>query len=424
MNSNTTPVTSKTTDDIPAVTPPSSTTSSEEVQNTKRLSAIEILKSQRDKITYGGKYMDRYKNTFSQDVTLRRDSTRLSYTNNYGHQHRFSEQAQIEVKEPPVTVNSDASDEPLTPKNSPSAERKTLNDNNNTYQLQTLSDRIEKLYGTSTNPYYTITNPIDQKIRSPVSERTFKLSSPITDAKRIVSGKNSNATHELNRSDNVSQLTGYKSATENKLQSKVKDVFDMSPNFMKKIKIKDDHVNIYTVNDHRELPTSPKPPMKRYNDNTPNMDTLNPLQQIEAYISQCEAEAQKTKNIEKFENILKSVKGSKANKQIDLLENGNDVKEKSQEFDKKQLEHLHEPLKSFNEVEDLLKPGVSDMQAENPVPFDRGNKARCSTSEVESNYGKNKSKPLSRTASDAQQRPIERKIEKNKGSNRYSRNQV
>lgn len=413
MNSSTTPVAPKTTDDIPSVK-----LSDEKTQSrTKRFSAIDSLKNQRDKITYGGKYMDRYKDTFSQDVNLRRDPTRLSYLAHH-YERKFSEQAHNEVKEPPVSEP----DDPVTPKNSPSVERKVPVANNDTFQLQTLSDRIEKLYGTSTSPYYTITNTerIDQKVRSPVSERTFKLSSPINDVKKIISGKNSNATHELNKSDNESQLIGYKSITENKLQQRAKDIFDKSPNFMKKLKMKDDHVNIYTVNDHRNLqsPTSPKLPEKRYTEVT--MDTLNPLQQIEAYISQCEAEAQKTKNIEKFENILKTVKSSPLDKKKELESD----KEKSQEFDKKQLGHLHEPLKSFNEVENLLKPGVSDMEAENSVPFDRTNKARCSTSEVESNYGKNKSKPLSRTASDAQQRPIERKVEKNKVVNRYNRNQV
>lgn len=419
MNSSTTPVDPHTTDPDPSAK-----------TRVNLPSALELLKSRRDKITYGGKYMDRYKDTFNQELTYRRDPDRI---NSYlmSRHHRFSEQPQHkEVKEAPVAVASgDDSDEPLTPKNSPSVERKAPSPaNDTTFQFQTLSDRIEKLYGANTTPYH-----IDQKMRSPVSERTFRLSSPINDARRIVAGKNSNATHELNKSDNESQLIGYKTITsENNprdklsIHNKVRDAFDKSPNFMKKLKMKDDHVNIYTVNnDHHQRnlqsPTSPHPPEKRYTENT--MDTLT---QIEAYISQCEQEAKKTKNIEKFENILKAVKtrptnhnnNNNKNKEEAMLE---DDKEKSQVFDKK-LEHLHEPLKSYNEVEDLLKPGVSDMQAENPVPFDRGNKARCSISEVESNYGKNKNKPLSRTASDAQQRPIERKIEKNKvSSNRYNR---
>lgn len=134
-----------------------------------------------------------------------------------------------------------------------------------------------------------------------------------------------------------------------------------------------------------------------------DVDTLDSLSQVENYISRCEKEQKLSKNLEKFDDILKKVKNPKA------TENNNLQKEASQEIKKPvRLEHILEPLKSFDQVEDFLKPGVSDMQAETSAdPFDRKDKSRRSTSGVENQPAKpDKGKILSRTASDAQDRPV------------------
>ncbi|XP_022905000.2 serine/threonine-protein kinase MARK2 isoform X3 [Onthophagus taurus] len=351
---------------------------------------LEVLKSKRDKITYAGKYMDRYKDTFHTEVSPR-PVNRRDYRDSLSRS--FLKKREEERKQQNATVDED----PITPKNSPISDRKVDSE----FKLETLSNRIEKLYGNNVD-----NNQQNQKgkVISPLMGYRNKLPlSPGSDSRRIVPGKNSNATNELNKSENESQLTGYKPISGNKPPQKIKDVVEKSsPGLLKKLMHKDE-MNIYTINDRKDLKPSPMA-ARRIDVNLvfPD-DTMNSLQNVQSYINHCEAEAIKARNLEKFDNMLKKVKSP-----VTQLKEENAPKDKSQDITKKPLEHIHEPLKSYNEVENLLKPGVSDMQAENSVPFDRSNKARCSAG-GESAYPKKPTKLLSRTASDAHDRPSEKK---------------
>lgn len=178
----------------------------------------------------------------------------------------------------------------------------------------------------------------------------------------------SNATQDLNKAENMSQLVSYKLVSGVEKQQQQQD--------------KSDDVNIYTIQPSKT--TEPPPPT--------TIDTLDSLQTVEKCISQMEAKAIQQKNIQKFLELCKSIKP----------DTKSDVKDKSQELNPKPPTNNQPPLKSFNEVEDLLKPGVSDMEAEYSETFDRTSKTRNSTSGAERADRTMKSKPLSRAASDAQ----------------------
>lgn len=200
------------------------------------------------------------------------------------------------------------------------------------------------------------------KFEQPV-KLTSILSSP-TDTRKAVSG---NATQDLNKAENLSQLISYKL---------VSDVKKPQP------ETKDNGVNIYSI----------QPPK--------TTDTLDTLNTIEKCITQMEAKAIQQKNIQKFIEICKSIKP----------DSKTEAKEKSQnQLAPNVVPSNQPPLKSFNEVENLLKPGVSDMEAEYSETFDRTAKTRSSTSGAE--RAAIKSKPLSRAASDAQEhKPITERV--------------
>lgn len=214
---------------------------------------------------------------------------------------------------------------------------------------------------TSTRMNNSPTMPV--KFEQPV-KLTSILSSP-TDTRKTVSG---NATQDLNKADNLSQLTSYKLVSDvKKPQSETKD---------------NDDVNVYSI----------QPPK--------TTETLYTLSTIEKCINQMEAKAVQQKNIQKFLELCKSIKP----------DTKPDNKDKSQNsIVPASVTSNQPPLKSFNEVENFLKPGVSDMEAEYTETFDRSAKTRNSTSGAERTTIR--SKPLSRAVSDAQEhKPITERV--------------
>ncbi|XP_018333169.1 MAP/microtubule affinity-regulating kinase 3-like [Agrilus planipennis] len=387
---------------------------------------VDILKNQRDNITYGGKYMDRYKNDFSHDPPTRQSPTSARYRDVNGR-----------VLKTPLRNNDNGS--------SPTGLE--IGSDLEKYQVGRMSPSTPSSFGRFRNeqgtseilPPRQLKNPLAQKTMNSLTgtnvlensallagklpdsnDRTVNLrdilaSSPITSPtsgnRKIFSTRNSNATHELNKAENVSQLTGFK------LVSDVKALFNKqnndsrsssSPKHEKKHK-KDDDINIYSIQPPQQgresiRRTANNSFSKNMKDEMPALDSMNALQNVQRFIDACEEEAVKNENLKKFEELLKKNQDkNKANKDISIPDIKKAVQSPKVEQAKKFVEHIHEPLKSYNEVEDLLRPGVSDMEADNMENFDRGQKTRNSTSGVRPN--ESKAKPLSRTASDAQERP-------------------
>lgn len=206
------------------------------------------------------------------------------------------------------------------------------------------------------------------KFEQPV-KLTSILSSP-TDTRKAVT---SNATQDLNKAENLAQLISYKL---------VSDIKKPPPAETKE----GNGVNVYSI----------QPPK--------TTDTLDTLSTIEKCITQMEAKAIQQKNIQKFLELCKSIKPDAKT----------DSKDKSQtSVVPPSVPPNQPPLKSFNEVENLLKPGVSDMEAEYTETFDRAAKTRSSTSGAE--RAAIKTKPLSRTVSDAQEhKPVTERVAKPK----------
>lgn len=206
------------------------------------------------------------------------------------------------------------------------------------------------------------------KFDQPVKLTTI-LCTP-TGSRKAVSG---NATQDLNKAENLSQLISYKLVSDVK-----KPQSDTAAND------NNNDVNIYSIQ-------QPK-----------NTDTLDTLNTIEKCISQLEAKAIQQKNIEKFMEICKRIKPDMKTEAKDKSQNVLAPNASPSTIDQP-------PLKSFNEVENFLKPGVSDMEAEYSEAFDRTAKTRSSTSGAERVAVK--SKPLSRAASDAQEhKPITERV--------------
>lgn len=216
------------------------------------------------------------------------------------------------------------------------------------------------------------------KFEQPV-KLTSILSSP-GDAR-----KSGNATQDLNKAENMSQLISYKLVSDVKKHQQPPEAR------------RDGDLNIYSIQPAKPAET----------------DTLDALQSVEKCITQLEAKAVQQKNIQKFLEICKSIKpDAQSTIPQDLATSAQ----------KKPEGALQPPLKSFNEVENLLKPGVSDMEAENAETFDRAAKTRSSTSGAErADRGAAKSKPLSRAASDAQEHKVPERAQQ-KAKPRYIRN--
>ena len=318
----------------------------------------------------------------------------VRYKENYGNVRN--------AQEPPVKFE----DDPLTPRNSPVMEQKS---SDHSFELQKISSRIERLYGTGTATGTGISNSPQ---KNAVVERDRQVAGYV---------KTNSSLHDPHR-DNQPQVLAHRDA------GRVSDKSSRTNNIFSMLKKKEE-INMYTVSERRDQVAPPPLPPRQEKKIGVNLilntndggylETLNSLQQVESYISQCEAEAQKSRNMQRFQDILKTLKHPKQTREGVESEG-----KTSQEalLRKKPTEHIQEPLKSFNEVENLLKPGVSDLEAENVEPFERSSKARSSTSEVESGYPKNKTKPLSRTVSDAQERNnIPKKVDKTPKSNRLNR---
>lgn len=292
---------------------------------------IKMLRNQREQITNAGKYNERYKNTFA------------------------------EKKEYPL-----------------SARYKDLNCRINArFGLNSEGGSTDTESSSSAHSEHS--RPTPSPVSSPKFEKPVKLTSILNPP-----SKNSNATQDLNKTNNLSQLTSYKLVSDIK---KV-DSASESPKIESICKNKEDCINIYQI----------QPPKQT---DHKNIETMDALLQVENYISQMEAEETRKRNMQKFNELCKNLKP----------DGGKGQKDKSQEtINKKVPEHMMAPLKAFNEVENLLKPGVSDMEAENSQPFDRSNKIRSSTGAADRTEKVNKSKPLSRAASDAQEHKVPERV--------------
>ncbi|XP_031345072.1 serine/threonine-protein kinase MARK2-like isoform X3 [Photinus pyralis] len=294
---------------------------------------LQRLKHERDRITYAGKYMDRYKDEFAKkpSAPVRKESLSARYRDIHGN-----------ILQPTEQKDADPG-------------------------LESPGRNVK----------------LREILSSPTGEsRKITLNSPV--GSPILSNRTNNATHDLNKEDNLSQLTSYKLVGDTRTKAR---------NLVASPRAKRNDLNIYAIQ-----PSQPdEPPTHNI------MDTLNPLQQVQDYISACEAEAKSKKNLQKFDELIKrkNTAPPRVEKKV----------EQSQEIDLKQFQHraVVEPLKSYNEVENLLRPGLSDMRADNVDTFDRGNKTRNSTSGVQVKPN-GAGKILSRAASDAQDRvQIQRK---------------
>ncbi|KAF2898177.1 hypothetical protein ILUMI_07997, partial [Ignelater luminosus] len=405
---------------------------------------LQRLKAERDKITYAGKYMDRYKDEFSRKpIPPPRKEFQLSARyrdihgnilnpiNQNGHSatnNNFSfsslpkspimGQTNSTPKSPMMGYSNAKEDSevpppPYSPLTSHPNSPKSPTDHLPFKQVPDIPFPKPNI------PKSPIMNHTDDSLESPKSARNVKLkeilSSPVSECRKVIinsplsgspimSNKTNNATHELNKAENMSQLTSFKLVTDAKIMFKQNKSHEGSPKIDKKHKKKDGDLNIYAIQPVQTSPSLkpsieinlkfPPPP----GEPPSNMETLNSLQQVQNYISLCEAEAIRRKNLQKFDEMLKQKNTNNA-KKPPVIENK--MKDKSQDIDVKQFEHINEPLKSYNEVEDLLRPGLSDMQAENVESFERGNKIRSSTTGVQRSE---RLKVLSRASSDAQDR--------------------
>lgn len=328
---------------------------------------IKMLKNQREKITNAGKYNERYKNTFAYPPTDKKEfPLSMRYRDINGRlilkRNSLSNQGSSDN-----SVDSDHSKTDSTPNASP-------------------------------------------KFEKPVTLTSILNNS--TDTKKVISGKNSNATQDLNKAGNVSQLTKFRLVSDIKKPNTSNELGSTKSNKSSK---KEQDINIYSIQPvQTELPKSvgvnlvfdaPKDLQIK------PIDTMDTLQNVQKYISQIEAEEARRKNMQKFNELCKNLKPDTKSEQ----------KDKSQEIvnEKKPQEHILVPLKTSNEVENLLKPGVSDMDVEGTEPFERTDKKRSSVSGTEYN-DKNKGKPLSRASSDVQGHKIPDHVVKAKL--RYNRN--
>lgn len=301
---------------------------------------ITMLRKEREKITNGGKYNERYQDTFSKQ----------------GH---------------PLSVRY-----------------KDING-----RLRQALNSEGSSSGSSDSSSVTSSTEKSKLTPSPISSPKFDKPVKLTTILNGSPTKNRNATQDLNKTSNIGQLTSFRLVSE----------INRSPIRIQKGEL------IY-------LPTQ----RERIYDEIEQqpLDTLESLQTAGNLISKIEADERRRRNIQKFNEICKNIKP----------EIKNDHKDASQELREEprkkaiNIESLAPPLKSFNEVENFLKPGVSDMEAENTENFERGTKIRSSTGyneRQEKNNKSNKNKPLSRAASDAQDHKIpDRTVPKPKPRNR------
>jgi serine/threonine protein kinase len=315
-------------------------------------SGIKLLKDRREKITYGGKYSERYKGIFSHKV----------------------------VKDNRPSIQSSL--------------RATSFSNKPKQITEIMTDR----------------NVAMDKIK-------------------ITSKSNSNATNDLNKAHNT--LTGYKQFSDGKVHK--------SPQIGGGLIRKKDK-NIYNVtNPEKSAATdSPRPSRKKnvalhqildpnekkFNPSTetsPSMSSKKPisinlvlkeandkdstmghLQQVENFISKLNKKEKEMENLKKFEDLVKKV--NRPPQQVTPA-----VMEKSHDFLKSQ-EHILNPIKHCNEIEDLQRKDLNFIENVEGSQFQRNVNGRKSLTVENDNKTKTKKNvPLDRTASDAQDREIKHK---------------
>lgn len=268
---------------------------------------ITMLRNQREKITNGGKYNERYQNTFAEKK-------------GYPFSVRYKD---INGRLRQTLLNSEGS-------------------SSDSSSVTSSGDKSKLTPSPISSP----------KFDKPVKLTTILNGSPT---------KYRNATQDLNKTSDVAQLTSFKLLS---------DKLSLEKN---------------QINRAEQQP----------------LDTINILEQAEIAISNIEANEIRKRNMEKFNQLCKNVRP-------EVKKGQKDVSQELREEPRKavNIESLAPPLKSFNEVENFLKPGVSDMEAENTENFERRTKIRSSTGRNERQEKNSKSKPLSRAASDAQDHKI------------------
>lgn len=308
---------------------------------------LKLLKNRREKITNAGKYSDRYKDSFS---------------------HQVSEDNNLSVYE---------------------RLRKTSNTDNPEMAEKNLP--IEKL--------------------------------------KIASRGNSNATNDLNKAHNT--LTSYKQFPDGKLlkspqlgagliRKKDKNIYNVtgsdksSPILPKSKPVALDQI----LGGNKEMKLSVQGNV------SPNLgskktvpvslvltdkdSTMGHLQQVEWYINRLNKKEKENENLKKFEDLVKKARGPPSRPVAPK------VMEKSHDFLKSQ-EHILNPIKHCNEIEDLQRKDLTFN--ENESQFKRNTEGRKSlTNESENKIKKNV--PLDRTASDAQDRELKIKPRITKTVNR------
>lgn len=292
---------------------------------------ITMLQNRRDKITNGGKYNERYQDTFAE---------KKGYPLSARYKDIYGRLRQVPNSEGSSSGSSDSS------------------------SVASSSDKSKR-------------NP--SPVSSPKFDKPVKLSTIINGSPT----KNRNATQDLNKTSNMAQLTSFRLVSEVKrpIKNNKGELMYIKPH------------RLHDENDQVVNKIEQQPP-----------DTMELLQNAGSIISKLEADEKRRRNIQKFNEICKNLKPDVKNEQ-------KDVSQELREEPRKNainIESLAPPLKSFNEVENFLKPGVSDMEAENTENFERGTKVRSSTgyNERQEKNKSNKNKPLSRAASDAQDHKI------------------
>lgn len=261
-----------------------------------------ILKERRDQVTYAGKYSERYKNF---------NSINSAYSNMYSTTTTIKSSA-----------DENCNDSPQSAQNLEKAFSRNHNLNTSKLAHQTDSNFSPNVcnkqnslptspkFNHKQSPSFTRKQPISPNFK--INKKSFKTKEP-----------GSNATNDLNNSQNLSQLTSFK----------IKKPVDYT------------EINYLTV------------PCTKSDKDQNSFDTLTTLQGIANCIAVHEEKHKISENVDKFDEFLKK-RWNAQNESANILQN----KEKSQNFNYNELNQ--KPLKSFNEVENLLRPGVSNLEAE------------------------------------------------------------
>ncbi|XP_050518701.1 MAP/microtubule affinity-regulating kinase 3-like isoform X6 [Diabrotica virgifera virgifera] len=264
--------------------------------------------------------------------------------------------------------------------------------------------------------------------------------------KLTVGKKSSNATNDLNKQENA--LIGFKHVPEGTHKPNQPPLPLSSPNTTKWQKR---NVNVYSVNTNVP-PSSPNqirappgfPPKKPppvalsailngnnnnniiTNNNNHFDNTLSHLENVESIISKLDEHEKKEQNLKKFEELVKKFgpkPAEKAKKAAAPFEQSPKKQTKPLDASEDQLksqEHILNPIKHASEVEDLPAKGLKEEENEkHHQHFNRGAKERKSTDTNEK--AKPVQQPLSRTASDAQNKSL---TNAKKSSTRTSRDRT